>query len=244
MLASPTPSELPARANRGMNWGALVGGSPLLRLRQSGDGRVLLKLEGRQASGSYWDRLVAAQFGRLPAHQAVGFAGRHGHSVAVAAYARATGRAVYMLAEAGDEARLEALVSSYGVAVVSELPEGAVLLNPDDAEAHRRAFAGWLAELPSAPSVLVLPAFAGLVSAVEALAPERSVVWVEDDGERRRALCEDAACRRTQVAHREGLLLSPLGAELVDAGVTAAVHGATQVIVLVPEGGQRHLGWW
>jgi hypothetical protein len=128
--------------------------------------------------------------------------------------------------------------------VVAELPEGAVLLARDDAEAHRRAFAGWLAELPSAPSVLVLPAFAGLVSAVESLAPERSVVWVEDDGERRRALSEDAACRRTQVAHREGLLLSPLGAELVDAGVTAAVHGATQVIVLVPEGGQRHLGWW
>jgi len=244
MLASPTPSELPARANRGVSWGALVGGSPLVRLRQSGDGRVLLKLEGGQASGSYWDRVVAAQFARLHADEAVGFSGRHGHSVAVAAYARATGRPAYMLAEAGDEDRLEALVSSYGVAVVSELPEGAVLLNQDDAEAHRRAFAGWLAELPSAPSVLVLPAFAGLVSAVEALASERSVVWVEDDGERRRTLSEDAACRRTQVAHREGLLLSPLGAELVDAGVTAAVHGATQVIVLVPEGGQRHLGWW
>jgi hypothetical protein len=82
------------------------------------------------------------------------------------------------------------------------------------------------------------------VEAVDALAPGLSVVWVEDDFERRRTLSEDAACRRTQVAHREGLLLSPLGAELVDAGVTAAVHGATQVIVLVPEGGQRHLGWW
>jgi cysteine synthase len=227
-----------------MNWGALVGGSPLVRLRQSGDGRVLLKLEGRQASGSYWDRVVAAQFARLAAGDAVGFSGRHGHSVAVAAYARATGRTAYMLTESGDEARLEALVSSYGVAVVAELPEGAVLLARDDAEAHRRAFAGWLAELPPEAGVLVLPAYAGLVSAVEALAPERSVVWVEDDGERRRTLSEDAACRRTQVAHREGLLLSPLGAELVDAGVTAAVHGASQVIVLVPEGGQRHLGWW
>jgi hypothetical protein len=244
MLASPTPSELPARANRGLNWGALVGGSPLLRLRHSGEGRVLLKLEGRQASGSYWDRVVSAQFGRLPAHQAVGFAGRHGHSVAVAAYARATGRTAYMLTESGDEARLEALVSSYGVAAVAELPEGAVLLKRDDAEAHRRAFAGWLAELPSAAGVLVLPAYAGLVEAVDAVAPGLAVVWVEDDFERRRTLSEDAACRRTQVAHREGLLLSPLGAELVDAGVTAAVHGATQVIVLVPEGGQRHLGWW
>ena len=92
--------------------------------------------------------------------------------------------------------------------------------------------------------MLVLPAYAGLVEAVDALAPGLSVVWVEDDGEMRRTLSEDAACRRTQVAHREGLLLSPLGAELVDAGVAAAVQGATQVIVLVPEGGQRHLGWW
>ena len=244
MLASPTPSERPHRTSSGTSWAALVGGTPLLRLRQSGDGRVLLKLEGRQASGSYWDRLVAAQFGRLAADEAVGFSGRHGHSVAVAAYARATGRQAFMLAETVDEDRLEALVSSYGVAVVSALPAGAVLLNPDDAEAHRRAFAGWLAEFPSEPSVLVLPAFAGLVEAVEAVAPERRVVWVEDDGEMRRTLSEDAACRRTQVAHREGLLLSPLGAELVDAGVAAAVHGATQVSVLVPEGGQRHLGWW
>lgn len=244
MLASPTPSELPARASRGVSWGALVGGSPLLRLRQSGDGRVLLKLEGRQASGSYWDRLVTVQFGLLSAAARVAVSGRHAHSVAVAAYARATGRSAYMLAEAGDEPRLEALVGSYGLPVVSELPPGVVMLKRDDAEAHRLAFAGWLSELPSEPSVLVLPAFAGLVEAVEAVAPERSVVWVGDDGERRRTLSEDAACRRTQVAHREGLLLSPLGAELVDAGVAAAVQGATQVIVLVPEGGQRHLGWW
>ena len=244
MLASPTPSERPHRANRGASWGALVGGTPLLRLRHSGDGRVLLKLEGRQASGSYWDRLVAAQFGRLAADKAVGCSGRHGHSVAVAAYARATGRQAFLLADAGDEPRLEALLGSYGLPIVSALPAGAVLLERDDLEAHRRAFAGWLAELPSEADVLVLPAYAGLVEAADALAPGLSVVWVEDDGEMRRTLSEDAACRRTQVAHREGLLLSPLGAELVDAGVTAAVQGATQVIVLVPEGGQRHLGWW
>ena len=244
MLASPTPSERPHRANRGASWGALVGGSPLVRLRQSGDGRVLLKLEGRQASGSYWDRLVAAQFGRLAADKAVGCSGRHGHSVAVAAYARATGRQAFLLADAGDEPRLEALLGSYGLPIVSALPAGAVLLERDDEEAHRRAFAGWLAELPSEADVLVLPAYAGLVEAADALAPGLSVVWVEDDGEMRRTLSEDAACRRTQVAHREGLLLSPLGAELVDAGVAAAVQGATQVIVLVPEGGQRHLGWW
>ena len=244
MLASPTPSERPHRANRGASWGALVGGTPLLRLRHSGDGRVLLKLEGRQASGSYWDRLVAAQFGRLAADKAVGCSGRHGHSVAVAAYARATGRQAFLLADAGDEPRLQALLGSYGLPVVEELPAGAVLLERDDLEAHRRAFAGWLAELPSEAGVLVLPAYAGLVEAVDALAPGLSVVWVEDDFERRRSLSADAACRRTQVAHREGLLLSPLGAELVDAGVTAAVHGAAQVIVLVPEGGQRHLGWW
>ena len=244
MLASPTPSERPHRANRGASWGALVGGTPLLRLRQSGDGRVLLKLEGRQASGSYWDRLVAAQFGRLAADKAVGCSGRHGHSVAVAAYARATGRQAFLLADAGDEPRLEALLGSYGLPIVSALPAGAVLLERDDLEAHRRAFAGWLAELPSEADVLVLPAYAGLVEAADALAPGLSVVWVEDDGEMRRTLSEDAACRRTQVAHREGLLLSPLGAELVDAGVAAAVQGATQVIVLVPEGGQRHLGWW
>ena len=244
MLASPTPSERPHRANRGASWGALVGGTPLLRLRHSGDGRVLLKLEGRQASGSYWDRLVAAQFGRLAADKAVGCSGRHGHSVAVAAYARATGRQAFLLADAGVEPRLQALLGSYGLPVVEELPAGAVLLERDDLEAHRRAFAGWLAELPSEAGVLVLPAYAGLVEAVDALAPGLSVVWVEDDFERRRSLSADAACRRTQVAHREGLLLSPLGAELVDAGVTAAVQGAPQVIVLVREGGQRHLGWW
>ncbi len=244
MLASPTPSERPHRANRGASWGALVGGTPLLRLRQSGDGRVLLKLEGRQASGSYWDRLVAARFGLLASEVPVAVSGLHAHSVAVAAYARATGRKAFLLADAGDEPRLEALLGSYGLPIVSALPAGAVLLERDDLEAHRRAFAGWLAELPSEADVLVLPAYAGLVEAADALAPGLSVVWVEDDGEMRRTLSEDAACRRTQVAHREGLLLSPLGAELVDAGVAAAVQGATQVIVLVPEGGQRHLGWW
>lgn len=244
MLALPTPFERSPRTSRGASWGALVGGTPLLRLRQSGDGRVLLKLEGRQASGSYWDRLVAAQFGLLASDVPVAVSGRHAHSVAVAAFARATGRRAFLLAEAGDEPRLEALLGSYGLPVVEELPAGAVLLERDDEEAHRRAFAGWLAELPSEADVLVLPAYAGLVEAVDALAPGLSVVWVEDDFELRRTLSEDAACRRTQVAHREGLLLSPLGAELVDAGVTAAVHGAAQVIVLVPEGGQRHLGWW
>lgn len=244
MLALPTPFERSPRASRGVSWGALVGGTPLLRLRQSGDGRVLLKLEGRQASGSYWDRLVAAQFGQVGPEVAVAVSGRHAHSVAAAAYARATGRQAFLLAEAGDEPRLEALLGSYGLPVVEKLPAGAVLLERDDVEAHRRAFAGWLAELPSEAGVLVLPAYSGLVEAVDALAPGLSVVWVEDDFERRRSLSADAACRRTQVAHREGLLLSPLGAELVDAGVTAAVHGAAQVIVLVPEGGQRHLGWW
>lgn len=244
MLASPTPSEVPARATRGMSWGALVGGTPLLRLQQSGDGRVLLKLEGRQASGSYWDRVVAAQFGLLSAEARVAVSGRHAHSVAAAAYARATGRLAFLLAEAGDEPRLEALVGSYGLPVVEELPPGVVMLRRDEVISHRRAFAGWLAELPSEADVLVLPAYAGLVEAFDAVAPRLSVVWVEDDFERRRTLSEDAACRRTQVAHREGLLLSPLGAELVDSGVAAAVQGATQVIVLVPEGGQRHLGWW
>ena len=244
MLALPTPFERSPRTSRGASWGALVGGTPLLRLRQSGDGRVLLKLEGRQASGSYWDRVVAAQFGLLASDVPVAVSGRHAHSVAAAAYARATGRLAFALAEAGDEPRLEALVGSYGLPFVSALPAGAVLVERDDVEAHRRAFAGWLVELPSEAGVLVLPAYAGLVEAVDAVAPGLPVVWVEDDFERRRTLSEDAACRRTQVAHREGLLLSPLGAELVDAGVAAAVQGATQVIVLVPEGGQRHLGWW
>lgn len=248
MLASPTPSEARSERSGRFDWASLVGATPLVALRQSGEGRVLLKLEGRSASGSYWDRVVAAQFAALPAGSPVAFAGHSAHSVAVAAFARATGRGAFMLAAPDDEARLVALLGSYGVEVVASLPAGAALLRRDDEVSHRRAFAGWLSELPaslrSSGAQLVLPAFAGLVEAAAALAPEHSVVWVADDGERRRTLEADAACRRTQVAHREGILLSPLGAELVDAGVAAAVGGAASVIVLVPEGGQRHLGWW
>lgn len=246
MQASPTPFEAVARVN--LDWAALVGGTPLVRLRHSGEGRVLLKVEGRQASGSYWDRVVAAQFAALPAGVPVVFAGRHAHSVAVAAFARATGRAVFMLESPSDEVRLSALVGAYGAAVVETLPSGAVLLGRNDVSAHAQAFAGWLSELPADLVVggahLVLPAFAGLVAAVEALAPELPVTWVADDEERQRTLGADAACRRTQVAHREGVLLSPIGAELVDAGVAVAVSGGGSVVVLVPEGGQRHLGWW
>lgn len=209
---------------------------------------MLLKLEGRQASGSYWDRVVAAQFAVLPDGVAVVFAGRHAHSVAVAAFARATGRSVAMLASQDDEARLTALIGSYGATIAETLPDGAVLLRHDDDAAHARAFAGWLSELPSAllagGAHLVLPAFPGLVAAAKSLVPELPVTWVADDGERQRTLGADAACRRTQVAHREGVLLSPIGAELVDAGVAVAVSGHASVIVLVPEGGQRHLGWW
>lgn len=244
MQVSPTPSE-PRCVGAARTDGSPVGCTPLLRLRHSGDGKVLLKLESRQGSGSYWDRVAAAQLAALAGSVAVAVVGLHAHSIAVAAAARSSGRAVFMVASSADEPRLRALTAAYGPAVVDAVPLGATLLHRDDQAAHRAAFAAWRRELGEAHApghtLLVLPAFAGLADAVDAA--ER-VVWVEDDGERRRQLGADAACRRTQVAHREGLLLSPLGAELVDAGVAAAVSGADEVVVLVPEGGQRHLGWW
>lgn len=203
-----------------------------------------MKLESRQGSGSYWDRVAAAQLSTLPAGQAVAVSGLHAHSIAVLAAARAAGRQVSVFASQGDEPRLAALCAAYG-AVAGDAPRDGSPLRRDDAVAHRQAFAGWRAELEAVLGagrrLLVLPAFAGLV---EAVGSSERVVWVDDDGERRRALAADAACRRTQVAHREGLLLSPLGAELVDAGVAAAVSSEDEVVVLVPEGGQRHLGWW
>jgi len=71
------------------------------------------------------------------------------------------------------------------------------------------------------------------------------VVFVADDRESERILPGRVASRRTQMGHREGLLLGPVGAEVVDRSVEIALsasHGA--VCGIVPEGGHRYLGWW
>lgn len=247
-----------AAADALLQW---VGGSPLIRLSRSGEGRVLLKHEGFNPSGSFFDRvaqrIVAAGGDRFVVDGADAFA------LALTVVARRSGASVRVLSHGPSSARLDVLLRRFGADVVSVAADAAgeavsalaadgyVAVSRIQKRATVEALIDVAKEVAASgvtPSLWVLPDY-GIPPDVlrDALSVHGATPYLEliaDDGETRRTLSGPDACRRSQTGQREGILLSPLGAEIVEAAVNAAPEVEGDVVALLPEGGQRYLGWW
>lgn len=261
-LADPVvarPGEAELRVHR-----ALVGRTPLLRLQRSGDGLVWIKREGRNLSGSLLDRLVLPQLEASTGPVAVSGWGLL--ALATLCHAATAGRQVHHVVARGTGPRLRALCQAYGnqVEVVSDATEvaarlralsqqGVTVMRADGSPEVRSAWSGVAQEVTEAlgepPAAWVVSACGATEADVEAgihasTGTDAAVEFVAWDDGSERVLDGSAACRRQQVAHREGLLLSPLGAELVERAVQTALARQESVCVVLPEDGHRYLGWW
>lgn len=264
MQASATPFEPAARRSAAPEVLRRSLPTPLLRLQRSGDGRVWLKLEGASLpSGSWLDRVVAAASrDGLPSSVVVPAADAFAYAVALRLVPLGVGVSVVetrdaskrlrkLLIGAGARVRLVADEAAREQRVARELESGATLWtrggNPAaTASALRDIALESRAALRTRPSVWVLPDtgldLATLRRTLDA--PRARIITVADDAEQRRALAPDASCRRQQTAHREGVLLSPLGAEIVTEALSAADDASGAVVAVVPEDGRRFVGWW
>jgi cysteine synthase len=234
--------------------------TPLLRLQRSGERRVWLKHEGGGLSGSVYDRIVAARANVVtPGHVVVHGATPFAYAVTLGLRPRGTTVTVVVDKVAGR--RMRTLLHGAGAHVrtvsgdaapvlASLLAGGAVLWSATDApwaaERALRDIADEVgAQLGVRPAAWSVPDL-GLSQKQTALAlgvRTSALVRIADDAGRQRALEGAAACRRQQVAHREGILLSPLGAEVVDAAIGLADRPGA-VCAVVPEDGRRYVGWW
>lgn len=242
----------------------LVGRTPLVRLQRSGDGFVWIKREGRNPTGSFFDRVVRHQLAASTGPVIV--RGWTQHALAVLAQSRTSGREVLHVVGLDEDIRLRALCMAHGVrpirvASADEVADevarlsatGATVLSPTDAQAHSLAWQELTSEVLLAartlPGTWLVTDFGVSAEVVRAAisgeaGQQARIEVVPWDRSEERPLDGPVACRRQQTGQREGLLLSPLGAELVESGVNAALHRQHEVCVVLPEDGHRYLGWW
>ena len=238
----------------------LVGSTPLLSLGRSGEGRVFVKHEGYNPGGSFFDRVVLRALSSSPSDLVVDGGG----ALAVSAAAVAAGRASVRVIGSGDRlGRVRKLIGSYGARVdelegaaataafTDAVAAGSLPIQSDDHAAVLACLAEVAEEVNRAgicPEVWVLPDFGAEPERVRAAltiaGTEPFLELVAYDREERRSLSGSAACRRAQMGHREGMLLSPLGAEIAEAAIQIASEVTGAVVALLPEGGHRYLGWW
>ena len=246
---------------------ALVGNTPLVQLGRSGDGLVYVKHEGLQAGGSYFDRVAAAQLermGRVP--EGVLVEGTTSWVVSVLTLCNRLGVPVVVVAHGDAPARLVGLIRKLGGRLIRWSDpddrsahlgdweaQGYVYLDRNDPVSHRAALTAVARECaqslehPLSTWVIVdygLDAVEASNALGAALGYAVEVELVPDDHEVERTLEGSAACRRTQVGHREGMLISPIGAEVIDRAVGTALAAGTPVCAVLPDGGHRYLGWW
>lgn len=261
MQASLTRSESSALLDAAppASW-SVCPPTPLVQLVRSGEGLVFLKHEGFQPSGSVYDRWLAHQVPHVEPGERFVTQGANAYTYAAAAYLASRGGHLVVHELRGQERRLRTLLRAYDAEVrvhdtLAELTRalddatwvGARLLDRYDPKATRDALNAVRAEVVAghhAPIARWVVPDWGLARNTLAEVLGAPVVTVPDDRERRRNLTGAAAARRQQVGHREGILLSPLGAELVEAAVNEAAEVAGPTVVLLPEGGRRYVGWW
>lgn len=244
-----------------------VGGTPLIRLRRSGDGKVWIKHEGLQPGGSFFDRVARHQLQSLPQDCAgVVLDGSTSFTVSSLTLAAAGQTPSVVLLGPDAPPRLLGLIRKLAGTVrrykdadersnlLGELEsEGYIFLDRHDPDAHLRAVTELAIEVnessdrPIANWVLV--DYGVDVTEVErairrTLGFPVKVRFVADDHEVERTLAGEALSRRTQVGHREGMLIGPMGAEVVDLAVDLAVANNERVCAVIPDGGHRYLGWW
>ena len=242
----------------------LVGQTPLVTLQRSGDGRVHLKLEGTSVGGGFHDRIARAQLARTPAHAPVVLVGLTAHTASALTLARAQGRKARVIVPADASRRLHLLCRAYEpevkkAASADELEslledarnDGFVLLRRDDADAVRAALAETAESVRNEGALAnpdwVVPDYGLTTQEVRralGASSDTLVMTVADDGEEARTLDGSVACRRAQLGHREGILLGPLGAEIANAAIESALCRDRDTVALIPDSGNRYLGWW
>ena len=264
-IASEFQRAMPAQRSEDLT--QLVGGSPLIRLQRSGDSLVWLKHEGLEPGGSYFDRVALTQLRRLPAGApGVLIDGSTSFTVSALTLANTLGiRGVVLVSKEAPQRllglirKLSAEVKIYKSEEQREelaaryLGEGLVVLERGDVAAHLSALQDLAIEVREASELSignwVLPDYGAPAEDVERVLRRIcghpiQVVLIEDDHDLERTLDGSASSRRSQVGHREGLLISPMGAEVIDRAVDIALSTGERVCAVVPDGGHRFLGWW
>lgn len=249
------------------NLADFAGGTPLIQLRRSGDGQVWVKHEGLQPGGSFFDRVAQVQLEQLP-EEHKGIILDDTTSFAVSALTLAASQAVpsTVLVGPDDPERLLALIKrlcsdvrtyeneSERKALIGELEaEKRVRLSRYDKDAHLKALTVIALEgleasdRPLASWVLVdygIPQDEVTQTMRRVLGHPIRVFFIADDQERERKLCGSASSRRAQLGHREGLLVGPVASEVIERAVDVALTSGERVCAIIPDGGQRYLGWW
>lgn len=245
----------------------LVGNTPFVQLRNSGDGLVHVKHEGLNPGGSIFDRVARYQLSRNQSAKGLVVTGTTAHTVSLLTLANAQCIDVKVIVRPTDPARLVSLITKLAsdlqfVDCAEECESrmqqlqaaGYVFCSRTDREAHRRALAEIAMESHASLQgdqiehwVIVDYGRSTEDVAKElrrALGYETQIHFVGDDYERQRELKDNAATRRVQIGHREGILVGPTGAELIDKAVSLAFTRGERVCAVIPDGGHRYLGWW
>lgn len=268
MPASATPSKY--RMDQLLVSEDLVdfaSGTPLIQLRRSGDGQVWVKHEGLQPGGSFFDRVAAKQLERLPKrHQGIVIEGTTSFTVSALTLAASRNIQATVLFGPEDPQRLVGLIrrlcadvrrykdEEERAAILSELERARrTWLQRDDREAHLKALTDIAlegleaSERPLASWVLVdygIPQDEVTQTMRRVVGHPIRTYFIPDDQEKERKLCGSAASRRAQVGHREGMLIGPIATEVIDRAVDVALNSGERVCAIIPDGGQRYLGWW
>lgn len=268
MPASATASKY--RMNHllvGDDLAEFAGGTPLIQLRRSGDGQVWVKHEGLQPGGSFFDRVAAKQLEGLPRNaQGIVLVGTTSFTVSALTLAASRELKTTVLVGPEDPERLRGLIGRLCADVrtytddntkdtlLQELQrEGRKHLRRDDQDAHLKALTDIALEgleasdRPLASWVLVdygVSQDAIVQTMRRVLGHPIRMYFIADDQEVERKLCGSAASRRAQVGHREGMLIGPVASEVIDRAVDVALNSGERVCAIIPDGGQRYLGWW
>lgn len=244
----------------------LVGNTPLVQLQRSGNGRVWAKLEGLSAGGSFFDRVAQPIFRRQPQGEGqLLVCGASNFAYSLASLSRRRGTRVRVIVRRDESQRLVRLLDRVG-ADLERVPDETVANQRRDdliaegwTEAHSHdpvaqalAWDQLLREIAdSGLSVGRIVTFdSGLPYAElelivrEVFGPSTDLTTLATDHEQERTLSGELCSRRTQIGHREGFLVGPLGAEVIDRAVSEALTDHRLTVAVLPDSGHRYLGWW
>lgn len=229
-----------------------VGQTPLIRLVRSGEGRVLVKHEGLNPGGSLYDRIADAQVSQAAGDIVV--RGSDSLAFAAALSAARLGRRAVVVLTPGEAKQKEASLSAVGCSVricepdqidslVSSIRSaGAAEVRGDSDSAvvtALRRVAGEVEEAGVAPEIWVLPDLGVDVLKVRAAL---AVAGSEPYLELVRISEPDSVGRPSQPHEREGISLTPLGVEIVEAAEHASAEISGEIVALIPGLASRPTG--
>lgn len=247
--------------------GELVGRTPMVCLQRSGNGLVWVKLEGMSPAGSFHDRVAWHALRSYPAGSDVKFVvnGASNFAYSAAVLSRRRKLDVTVIVDRNDTQRLVRLLDRVGCTIVRAtnatdasallvqyVEGGHVLLRPEETSSVKAAWNDLFAEVAGSGTRIerVIAFESGVhLDTLTSIASRQlghavEVVVLPTDHERERTLAGEISSRRMQTGHREGFLISPLGAEVIDRAVSEALTDHRATLAIMPDAGNRYLGWW